>query len=482
MRSIPPTPRSPTGLIASAVLSGVGLILLAGIYLYIAYPLALAAIVITIGGSVALAAAGGVVVGLLIVYRRGADHRYIQAGHVTKLARAQRAIPDGVQNLSWHDSSRSQIVDQEEEETQLALPAPAAPTVPSFGELLDAGKVGPGRPLILSYDATTGQPIEGSWSKLYSTGIGGMTGSGKSVLASFLLAQSVASSKAKLIVIDPHAGDSESLSERISGLSAAYRCEVAQETSQIESALKLAATLLAQRIAGTPASEPLILVCDEWTSLLRGRLGELLTSVALDFAEQGRKYGCFGMFCAQAWQVDAAGPVRDRLASHFTLRTRPDQLRYQMGLRGAVPFDTVILKPGEAYFMGTSGDVQKVIVPMTTAADLVRVGTMIEEPALVTGQPFGFHRVTGQLTTVTPSATVRKHDGDIAATSANDVTTASGRARAASPEATRALALLHEGNDLPAIVKELRGVVPREGRRYMTALAEVTNLLREATK
>jgi hypothetical protein len=44
------------------------------------------------------------------------------------------------------------------------------------------------------------------------------------------------------------------------------------------------------------------------------------------------------------------------------------------------------------------------------------------------------------------------------------------------------LDLLHQGHDLPAIVATVRGVKSNEGRRYQTALAEVTDLLRQATK
>jgi hypothetical protein len=112
-----------------------------------------------------------------------------------------------------------------------------------------------------------------------------------------------------------------------------------------------------------------------------------------------------------------------------------------------------------------------------TEADLERIGSLIAQPAATIGQPFGFQPVT---TKVTPSAqlvTARRHDGDIAATSAAPVTTA-----AVSPEAARAADLFLAGNDLPAIVKELRGVVPREGRRYMSALAEVTDLVRQAMR
>jgi hypothetical protein len=145
-------------------------------------------------------------------------------------------------------------------------------------------------------------------------------------------------------------------------------------------------------MAGKGGSWPLLLVIDEWTSLPRGRLGEMLINTAPDIAEQGRKFGVFCLLSAQAWQIDAAGPVRDRLASHYTMRTRGDQFRYQMGLRGSAPLDTMFLKPGEAYFLSNRGELCKVVIPRMDAADLARIGRQLDGPATATGQPFGFNR------------------------------------------------------------------------------------------
>jgi hypothetical protein len=47
-------------------------------------------------------------------------------------------------------------------------PPPAPPTVPTFAALLEAGTIGPGTPLLLGYDRTTGTAVEGSWLDLYS--------------------------------------------------------------------------------------------------------------------------------------------------------------------------------------------------------------------------------------------------------------------------------------------------------------------------
>lgn len=421
------------------------------------------------------------IVGLSIVWRRWGARESIHAHHVTALTRASaQRFPEGLQQLSFHDSSRPQLAAPPglEQASPLEL---APPGVPSFAQLLDQGRIGPGRPLLLGFRADDGQPIEGSWNDLYSAGVGGMTGSGKSWLVAFLAAQSAAAG-ARIILIDPHAGDPESLATRLAPLAASYMCDVASDPTQIASALRLAADKLDGRKAGKGGLWPLLLIVDEWTSLLRGRLADLLTATALDYAEQGRKYSCYALLAAQAWQIDAAGPVRDRLASHYAMRTRGAQFRYQLGLHGSAPLDTLFLQSGQAYFLSTRGELGKVQIPQMVDSDLARVASLIEGPAAATGQPFGFQRVAGHVTPSAQAATSGRHDGDTMVTAAAPVTTAAGSAKTVSPEAARALALLHAGNDIPAIVRELRGVVPREGRRYMSALADVTDLIRQATK
>ncbi len=366
---------------------------------------------------------------------------------------------------------------------QIALPPPTPPT---FAQLLDSGRIGPGRPLLLGFDATTGQPIEGSWRDLYSCGVGALQGAGKTWLLAFLLCQSAAQG-GRLIVCDLHAGDEESLANRIPALAPAYMCDVAATPAAIASALAFAAEKLERR-KGNTARWPIVLVCDEWTSLLRTPAGPSLLPHIQNIAEQGRKYNVNALLAAQAWTKAASSDVRNQLTSHYLLRQRPDEARYQLGLRAdQLPDDIRSLPDATGYLLTVRGDLVKIVVPAMTAADIARVGTMIDSPHSAAGRPFGFPLPPTQpLTALSPAtgdaATVRQQSGDRSATSPAPVATAAGRQKAISPEAARALALLHAGNDLPAIVKELRGVVPREGRRYMTALADVTDLIRQATQ
>ena len=454
-------------------------LLVAGLFAWLAYriPDELTIFFISIGVLALLAGAAWVGV-LLLVYHRKNTHPYLKADKVIEHTRATVQVAPMAQHYSHSYHDAHQVTPAAPYQLQAPEPVSGAiVSIPTFAQLLDQGLIGPNRPLILGYAADSGEAISGDWNKLYSCGVGGMTGSGKSWVIAFLAGQSAAAG-ARIILIDPHAGDPESLSNRLAGLSPSYMCDVASDGHSIENALKLASSKLDNRRAGRGGNWPILLIADEWTSMLRGKLGDLLTATALDYAEQGRKYGCFGLLGAQAWQVDAAGTVRDRLASHYILRTRGDQFRYQTGLRsGTAPEDTLTLPPGQAYLLSTRGELTKVQIPQMTHADILRLGTLVDRDARATPS-MGFVAPTHALTPITAHAvTQRRHDGDIKATSANHVTTA-----AQSPEAVRALALLQEGRDLPAIVAELRNVKPKEGRKYMTALSEVTDLIRQATK
>jgi hypothetical protein len=463
----------------------VALLLLAILLAWLAYQFAqlpdgiAAALRIALFAIPLLLLAGAGAVALLTIYNRFARLEIVKADKTIALTRATaQRFPAGLQSLTYHDTAKPLPALPASVADAPALPSPAA-TVPTFAQLLDAGTIGPGRALVLGIDHATGRAIEGSWKDLYSTGIGGMTGSGKSWLGAFLIAQSVAAG-ARLIVCDPHYGDPESLGSRLDPLHAAYMCDVASTPTQIESALKLAADKLRRRAAGQAGSWPLLLVCDEWTSLLRGSLGALLTATALDFAEQGRKFGCFALLAAQGWQIEAAGPVRDRLASNYVLRQRPEQARYQLGLRaGQLPLDVRFLHDAESYLLSVRGDLSKIAIPRITAQDMARVGGMLDGNSGPAGQPFGFVAAPKVCAPTVRSGAGLEPDWSQNGAGSN----ASQSHSAVSPEAARALALLHEGRDLPEIVLTLRNVSSKQsGSRYQAALKEVTALIREATK
>lgn len=423
-------------------------------------------------------------IGLALAYNRWARLETIKADKVIALeqARAQR-FPAGLQSLSYHDSSRPQAI----EPPPLIEPPALTSPIPTFGQLLDQGRIGQGRPLLLGYDASTGAPIEGSWESLYTAGIGGLQGSGKTWAAVFLLAQS-ALQGAKFIICDPHAHDSESLAARLAPLRAALLCDVASDDRSILAALKLADSKLQGRKAGTIAGRwPIVVAIDEFLALRRGKLADALPPLIEGLSTEGRKLGCYALLLAQRWDKTAIGDFRNTLASSFVYRMRPAEARMLTGMQGeSVPDDTLTLAPGECYLLDTRGDCRKVIIPQMAPADIARVGELLAEINRPAQRPIGFSLpktapLPVPLPAITPAASVegaaRRGNEGAPDRAPSTAAQCSGRG---TPEQARALALYQGGMGVHEVVKEVWGI--KGGSAYQLRAAELHELIRQAMK
>ena len=398
----------------------------------------------------------------------------VHARGVARIEEARRPAVPAHLTYAPHYSARNELAAG----MDAPMLAPALASVPTFAQLLDQGAIGPAadgraQPLLLGYNAENGTPIEGSWKSLYSAGIGALQGAGKSWLEAFLLSQS-ALQGARLIICDPHAGhDSESLASRIAPLAPAFLCDVAQSDREILAALKLANDELDQRKAGKGSAYPIVVAIDEWTSLLRGELGDVLPVYATNFAEQGRKFGVNALLSAQGWGKDVTGDVRNRLTSHYILRQRPDEARYQTGLRAAqLPGDIRTLPDATGYLLTVKGDFVKVVIPQMTAADLVTIGARLggEAPSNVpsalpsTARPFGFAG--------------RQPEGNRKANTEGTEGRPSAAERPA--EHARIVALFVAGKTIPEIVKEVFHLDSNGGRAYVERRQLVEDVIRQA--
>jgi hypothetical protein len=483
MRHNPQTYRAriPIGLLAAAIIV---VCLLAGALLAIfwrewqlfslAYPLVADVLRFCLFAAPVSLGVGYAYAGLAIVWRRYGEREHIRADKVIALTKAQRAFPDALHSLSFHDSHKELP----------ALPAPellpmsnnSAP-IPTFAQLLDQGLIGPGRSLILGYSAATGQAIIGSWRDLYSCGVGALQGAGKSWLCAFLLAQSAAAG-GRLIICDPHAGSDESLANRIAALASAFMCDVATTDDEILAALKLADDKLRRRMHGTAGQWPIVVAVDEWSSLLRGRLGDELPGLVQNIAEQGRKYHVNALLSAQGWTKDAAGIVRQRLTSHYVMRQKQDEARYQLGLPAArIPDDIRLLPDANGYFLNVKGELIRIVIPQMTAADIARCGELIDRPASAINTQFGFQLPT---TPLRPPVAEWKPNGSALEAPRDPASTPTARVKTVSPEAARAYGLFMAGSAPSEIAEVLRGVkASAGGRAYQKALIEVYDLIRE---
>lgn len=418
-----------------------------------------------LGAAVLLCGLSAVTV--VMVYRRWATWEMLRAEKLIALRRAEaQRFPPGLRSLSFHD--RSQVVAPD---PALALPGDErreAPEVPSFAALLAGGRLGRHHPMLLGYDEE-GQPVEGSWLDLYSCGIGGLSGSGKSTTAAFLAGQA-ALYGTRIVLLDPHAASSESLSQRLGPLTRRFLCAPAEHPREMLAALDLVGAELRARLQGK-RGDPWLFIADEYSSLQRGELAEPLSRLVEALGQEGRKLQLYAMVCGQVWTASRAGgtEVRDTLASAYLHRLRPAQARYLTGLAARdLPGDLLTLPPGEAYLFSASGELRRVRLPYVEGRDLARVAAMLDDP------PASAPSV--QASAAPPAEAGGKPGGSLPEAGGQAASSASIR-----PEAARALALFRAGRDIAQIVKELYGLdAGGGGRRYQEAARAVQRLLREA--
>lgn len=284
----------------------------------------------------------------------------------------------------------------------LTAPALQLPTAPessdllTFAQLLDAGRVGRGNPLLLGYDLDNdGAELLGSWADLYSTATAGLPGTGKTTSQRFFACQT-ALHGARFVVCDPHleAGD-DSLAATLAPLRSIFLTEPAERPAHILDAARYVWGIGDARVRGKSDDRtPVILWVDELTSLLgRSDVGDDLAETLEAIAQEHRKVSCFLAASGQIWTAArTSSELRDSLASVLCHRMKRNQARLLLPTDEAVLVER--LATGEAILWRTSGVTSRVRIPNTTAADVRRVGAILEgEPATESaspGRPIGF--------------------------------------------------------------------------------------------
>ncbi len=347
-------------------------------------------------------------------------------------------------------------------------PSPALPGVATFSQLLDAGRVGRGNPLLLGFDET-GQEIAGSWLDLYSTAVAGLPGTGKTTSQRFLAAQT-ALHGARFVVCDPHYGAADdSLGGALEPLMRAVGlARVASDDASILAAVRLVNDIGARRIAGDRDRTPVILWVDESTALLnRSSIGTELSALLESIAQEFRKVAVFASISGQIWTAERAGgsALRDSLASCLAHRMKRTQARMLVSPDAAKIVET--LPVGRAVLYRTSGQMDTVTVPNTTAGDVRRVAALLTDNAPVMPNLSATQSASRQPKISHPVPP------DYSASERQIVST---------PEQARAVALFLDGNDASAIVTELTGMTSKAGKPYMVKLAEVQTTIRDAMR
>lgn len=292
--------------------------------------------------------------------------------------------PEGVRSVRYDVRPAAPRLATPTETTAPTLAPPAPVLVPSFGALLAGGILGGDeRRLLMGYDVDGGKLWSKGLGSLFSFGLAGLQGTGKTTTTRFVLAQA-ALQGARLVIIDPHrdtAGE-ESLAGTLAPLRPAFAIEPAADDDEIREALRLIHAEIDAREHG--ARGPILIwAVDEWTDLGRRRVADELRDTARRVSTVGRKLGVYAAISGQGWTKESAGEVRDYLTAAYVHKLRPPVARL---LAPGIPSDVWTLEPGQAYLDQTTGGRHLVRIPDTTAADLGQVARLLPPPAPLVGE------------------------------------------------------------------------------------------------
>ena len=331
-----------------------------------------------------------------------------------------------------------------------------------------------------------GQPRLGDWKDLYSCGIGGVSGSGKSTTVRFLLFQALLGG-AMMAMVDP---DIQSKNQSLAasfmqfyGVHLLPPCDNS-ERDFIRRIEKFEKELARRTKLGLEEETPWILVLDEFNKIimeasdeLRERLVNLLYKIGTD----GRKFHIYTMLIAQQWtERDLGGKnmgarIRRGLATkavhRFGEKSQAQVLIDSAGKR------SLTLKQGHWIFQDTQGNFDEMVTPETNAHDgafvadyLRRVVASRATSAYGSPASAPTSRAAMEPLRLLPTGEV---DADLDVEDEGvDVQSA-----ALTPEAMRVLSMLREKKGQNEIIEEVWGMKSSDGRPYRAAVEEYRAVL-----
>jgi hypothetical protein len=221
------------------------------------------------------------------------------------------------------------------------------------------------------------------------------------------------------------------------------------------------------RLSGKPVDFPLFVFVDEFTALMaRSDLAGVLAPLFEAIAQEGR--ASLIQLCAsgQIWTAERAGStaLRDSLASTYVHRMRRGQARALLPTADAARAEHQAT--GAAILWRSDGSIADVVIPLTTAADMVAVGRLLP---------------SGDACQVPAKCLPSACPPDTAGAQSTLITGVEGTPAPVTDAYTaRAVALFLAGQDIPAVVATLHPEinVAAGGRPYRERRAAVETLIR----
>jgi len=274
-------------------------------------------------------------------------------------------------------------------EPEQEMPPVVDPTaVPTLGEQLARGETLPDEAeSILGYDASGAR--RGPWNKLHSFFVAGGSGSGKSSTVSYYAALAVLH-RARLLIVDPDAGEEESLTRRLAPLAPFFLAPVGDTPEHAARVVEIARQELE-----SPGEYPVVWITDEFTTIVRdGLLGgrwariapQLLASIE-EYAQRGRKRRRTAIVIGQIVKATRTGgtELRASMTATFVHRIAPQQAR--LVLEADEAEQCKHLSPGEALvLLNHAVSTYRMHIPYAGIPDMQQVARMMLPTVFQEGQ------------------------------------------------------------------------------------------------
>jgi hypothetical protein len=250
--------------------------------------------------------------------------------------------------------------------------------IPTFQELLNTGQVAPGQPLIFGFRKNTGHPETGELDELYSTGIFGWPGFGKTTLIAYIMGASVLSRQAKFDVLDIQYPHPESLGAHLGSLIDTPFINLLTNPFEVEDLLSDLQQELRFRLNHPQQIfAPRILVVDEHERWSKNN--KALVDTELDIVNEGRKVGMYLFLTSKSTKADKIGDsaLRDTLITSYLFKTKIHNARTFYKDKSKEILVKQLENPGEAIFTNRYDDSFIVRIPNTSLSDMKYVVDML---------------------------------------------------------------------------------------------------------
>jgi len=271
----------------------------------------------------------------------------------------------------------------------LDVTPPAAPrTVPSFAEMLRAGVIAPGKPMILGYVNGVARP--GSFLDIYSAAVAGASGSGKTGTLLYLIGSGIVAEHVRFYGIDPHYPHPKSLGFKTKPLWDAGLMHMATYLDDMRAVLRTVEKTIERRLQQLDTeTTPVVLVIDELAFLAKSSIGGSIAHTMERISTEGRKCAVYLLASSQTWLVARTGDssvVRDTLTSAFVHRIKPKQANLLLQDKDeAEKVKRFIRHPGEVLLCPVNDESMICQMPYTTDADMHRVVALARDQYRDTG-------------------------------------------------------------------------------------------------